>query len=141
MNVIKSEETNHHKTCSSSNGGGESMTDISDGDDNNNEEEQEFTIRLPYFTVSQFESGQIGEFDEIIDVRTPLEFAEDRIPGSVNWPVLSNQERAEVGSLYAKDKMAGRRLGAALISRNISQHIINHLTDKPGYLSQHFLLF
>ena len=28
--------------------------------------------------------------------------------------------------------MAGRRLGAALISRNISDHIINHLSDKPG---------
>ena len=36
------------------------------------------------------------------DVRTPLEWAEDRVSGSVNWPVLSNEERAEVGTLYAK---------------------------------------
>jgi len=28
--------------------------------------------------------------------------------------------------------MAGRRLGAALISKNISEHIINHLGNKPG---------
>lgn len=34
-----------------------------------------------------------------------------------------------------RDKMAGRRLGAALISKNISQHIIDHLTDKPGKIS------
>ena len=38
----------------------------------------------------------------IIDVRTPLEFQEDRVPGSTNWPVLSNEERVEVGTLYAK---------------------------------------
>ena len=66
------------------------------------------------------------------DVRTPLEWAEDRVSGSVNWPVLSNEERAEVGTLYARDKMAGRKLGAALISRNISQHILDHLGDKAG---------
>jgi len=101
-------------------------------DSNNNDMTQEITITIPYFTVTEFEAGQIEKFDEIIDVRTPLEFEEDRIPGAVNWPVLSNEERVTVGTLYAKDKMAGRRLGAALISRNISDHIINHLSDKPG---------
>ena len=40
--------------------------------------------------------------DARMDVRTPLEFEEDRITGSVNWPVLSNEERAEVGTLYAR---------------------------------------
>ena len=38
----------------------------------------------------------------LLDVRTPLEFQEDRVPGSTNWPVLSNEERVEVGTLYAK---------------------------------------
>ena len=81
-------------------------------------------------------------------MRTPLEWEEDRLPGSLNWPVLSNEERAQVGGLYAKytsqevsgdshvciarDKMKGRKLGAALISKNISQHIIDHLGDKAG---------
>lgn len=109
-----------------------SLEDGSDQEDELTNNNQEYTISLPYFTVAQFEGGEIGQFDEVIDVRTPLEWAEDRIPGSVNWPVLSNEERAQVGTLYAKDKMAGRRLGAALISKNISGHILEHLADKPG---------
>ena len=34
--------------------------------------------------------------------------------------------------LDERDKMAGRKLGAALISKNISQHILTFLGDKPG---------
>ena len=36
---------------------------------------------------------EIAIFDEIIDVRTPAEFAEDHIPGSINCPVLDNDQR------------------------------------------------
>jgi len=36
----------------------------------------------------------------IIDVRTPLEFAEDHLPGAVNVPFLTNEERVEIGTLY-----------------------------------------
>ena len=38
----------------------------------------------------------------IIDVRTPLEFAAGHIPGAINIPLFSNEERAEVGTLYKK---------------------------------------
>ena len=34
--------------------------------------------------------------DTIIDVRAPLEFAEDHIPGAINLPVLSDDERARL---------------------------------------------
>ena len=43
---------------------------------------------------------RLGDFDEIVDVRTPLEFAEDHIPGAINAPVLSNEERVIVGTMY-----------------------------------------
>ena len=36
----------------------------------------------------------------IIDVRTPLEFAEDHLPGAVNVPLLTDAERVEIGALY-----------------------------------------
>ena len=36
----------------------------------------------------------------LIDVRTPLEFDEDHIPGAHNIPLLTNEERVEVGTLY-----------------------------------------
>jgi len=71
-----------------------------------------------------------NDYHEIIDVRTPLEFQEDHVEGAINLPVLSNDERAEVGLLYSKDKMTGRKIGAAKITRNISDHILNHFKDK-----------
>ena len=36
----------------------------------------------------------------IVDVRTPLEFAEDHLPGAVNVPILTNEERVEIGTLH-----------------------------------------
>lgn len=36
----------------------------------------------------------------LIDVRTPLEFEEDHIPGAHNVPLLTNEERVEVGTIY-----------------------------------------
>src|SRR5687767_8810141 len=41
--------------------------------------------------------AQLDGFDEIIDVRSPSEFAEDHIPGAVNHPVLNNEERDRIG--------------------------------------------
>ncbi len=75
---------------------------------------------------------QAGEFDEIIDVRSPAEFAEDHVPGAVNCPVLSNEERARVGTLYKQDSpFVAKKLGAALVARNIAAHIETRFLDKP----------
>jgi tRNA 2-selenouridine synthase len=75
---------------------------------------------------------EISGFDEIIDVRTPAEFAIDHIPGSVNLPVLSNEERVIVGTMYQQDSsFAAKKLGAALVARNIANLIENHLINKP----------
>jgi len=76
--------------------------------------------------------SQLGEFDEVIDVRTPLEFAEDHIPGAINCPVLSNEERVTVGTLYTQvSPFEARKVGAALISRNIASHLETCFRDKP----------
>lgn len=72
-------------------------------------------------------------FDEIIDVRSPAEFAEDHVPGAVNLPVLSNTERAEVGTTYVQDSpFKARKMGAALVARNAARHLETHLADKLG---------
>ena len=76
--------------------------------------------------------AQLAEFDEIIDVRTPSEFAEDHVPGAVNRPVLSDEERARIGTLYKQvSAFTGRKLGAALVSRNIAEHLEVSFLDKP----------
>lgn len=36
----------------------------------------------------------------VVDVRTPLEYDEDHIPGAINVPLLTNEERVEIGTLY-----------------------------------------
>jgi len=70
--------------------------------------------------------------DEIIDVRAPIEFAEDHIPGAINLPVLNDAERVEVGTDHKQvGGFEARRSGAALITSNISRHLTNHFADKP----------
>ena len=43
---------------------------------------------------------QKDEAPKIIDVRTPAEFSQGHIIGAYNIPLLSNEERAEVGTLF-----------------------------------------
>ena len=71
-------------------------------------------------------------FDEVIDVRSPSEFAEDHVPGAVNLPVLSDDERVEVGILYRRDgAFTARRTGAGIVSRNIGRHFETHFAGRP----------
>ena len=48
-------------------------------------------------------------FSEIVDVRSPNEFRDDHIPGAINLPVLSNEERSLVGTLYKQDSFEGKK--------------------------------
>lgn len=71
-------------------------------------------------------------FDEIIDVRTPAEFEHDHIPGAVNFPVLSNEERIIVGTKYKQESaFDAKKLGAVLIARNIANHIDSDFKNRP----------
>jgi len=73
-------------------------------------------------TIGQL--SDLSAFDEIIDVRSPAEFAEDHIPGSVNCPVLDDQQRREIGTLYKQvSPFAARRIGAAYVAENIAGHL------------------
>jgi tRNA 2-selenouridine synthase len=68
--------------------------------------------------------AQLDAFDEIVDVRSPAEFALDHVPDAVNCPVLDDDERVRVGTLHAQaSPFDAKKLGAALVSRNIARHI------------------
>ncbi|KIC43167.1 tRNA 2-selenouridine synthase [Ruegeria sp. ANG-R] len=72
-------------------------------------------------------------FDTVIDVRSPAEFAEDHMPGAINLPVLDNDERARVGTIYVQESpFLARKLGAALVFRNAAGHIENSLSHHEG---------
>lgn len=75
---------------------------------------------------------ELASFDVIIDVRTPAEFALDHLPGAINCPVLSNEERVIVGTLYKQESpFAARQRGAQFISRNIAFHLEKEFEGKP----------
>jgi tRNA 2-selenouridine synthase len=71
--------------------------------------------------------------DSIIDVRAPSEFAQDHLPGAVNMPVLSDAERARVGTIYTRDSpFTARKIGAALVAQNTATHLQGPLAGKDG---------
>lgn len=72
-------------------------------------------------------------FDDIIDVRSPAEFAEDHVTGAISLPVLDNEERARVGTIYKQQSpFLGRKIGAALVFKNAARHIEGPLAQHEG---------
>ncbi|HCP81340.1 MAG TPA: tRNA 2-selenouridine(34) synthase MnmH [Octadecabacter sp.] len=72
-------------------------------------------------------------FDTVIDARSPAEFAEDHIPGAINLPSLSNDERARVGTIYTQENpFKARKIGAALVARNVASYLDGPLKDMDG---------
>ncbi len=72
-------------------------------------------------------------FDDIIDVRSPAEYADDHLPGAISLPVLSDEERARVGTIYKQvNPFTARKLGGALVARNAAAHLEGPLADRPG---------
>jgi tRNA 2-selenouridine synthase len=77
-------------------------------------------------------ADRLSDFDNVIDARTPGEFADDFLPGALNWPVLDDGERRLVGTLYKQvSALHARKVGAAMVARNVAQHIERHVVDKP----------
>lgn len=69
---------------------------------------------------------------EIIDVRSPLEFAEDHISQAINLPVLSDAQRADVGTIYKQVSAFDAQIkGASAVSRNIATMLDQHFHEKP----------
>ena len=80
---------------------------------------------------SSVDLAQLDDFDEVIDVRSPAEFALDHVPGAVNCPVLDNEERARVGTVYKQiSTFEARRIGAALVAKNVAQHLEAHFATR-----------
>jgi tRNA 2-selenouridine synthase len=74
---------------------------------------------------------RIDRFDAILDARSPSEYAEDHLPRADSTPVLDDEERARVGTLYKqKGSFEAKRIGAALVSRNIARLLDGPLSDR-----------
>lgn len=92
-------------------------------------------LKLKKIPSSQFCSRRIpitdslflrNQYDEIIDVRSELEYLDDHIPGALNFPVLTTHEWQMVGTLNRADKFESKKKGAFFVARNISNHLDSH---------------
>ncbi|HUQ28064.1 MAG TPA: tRNA 2-selenouridine(34) synthase MnmH [Usitatibacter sp.] len=76
--------------------------------------------------------SELQAFDAILDARSPSEFAEDHLPGAINVPVLDDDERALVGTIYKQSSaFEAKRVGAPIASRNIAHHVETLFAAKP----------
>ena len=56
----------------------------------------------------------------LIDVRSPLEFAQGAVPSAQNLPILNDNERVQVGTCYKSEgRSAALDLGTALVSGSV----------------------
>ena len=85
---------------------------------------------MPIKYITKWNTKKINQ---IIDVRSPSEYKEDHIPGSINLPVLNDKERKLIGTIYKKESpFKAKKLGASLISKNISVLIKKKFINNPG---------
>ena len=74
----------------------------------------------------------LRQADTIIDARSPAEYAIDHVPGAINCPVLSNEERHIVGTLYKqRGAFEARRVGGAMVAANLAAHLHGPWADRP----------
>ncbi len=76
--------------------------------------------------------ARLDDFDTIIDARSPSEYALDHLPNAINCPVLDDQQRITVGTMYKQvGAFEAKKVGAAMVSKNIGYHIETLWLDKP----------
>lgn len=72
-------------------------------------------------TIS-FENFLKEESAVLIDVRTPKEFLLEKIPNSVNIPVLLDEERVAIGTTYVqRSKESAKKMGVEFISKRLPE--------------------
>jgi tRNA 2-selenouridine synthase len=75
--------------------------------------------------------ARFDQFDTLIDARSEGEYAQDHLPGALNWPTLHDEERQAIGTMYKQvNAFEAKKRGAALAARNIAAHIEAHVLDK-----------
>ena len=65
-------------------------------------------LQVPSISAAEAMEGGF----QVVDVRSPAEFADGHMPGAVNFPLLGDAERATVGIAYKQEGAARARLVA-----------------------------
>lgn len=76
--------------------------------------------------------ARLDDFGSVIDARSEAEYAEDHLPGALNWPSLNNEERKLIGTIYTQvNPFEAKKRGAALVAANIGRHIERDVISEP----------
>lgn len=80
----------------------------------------------------------LSQSGPICDVRSPSEFKQGRIPGSISIPLFNDDERAQIGTVYKKiSKQEAVSLGLILAAPKLEQILVQYsslLQDKGKIL-------
>lgn len=75
---------------------------------------------------------RLDHYSAILDARSESEYADDHLPGARNWPSLTDEERAAIGTEYTQaSPFEARKRGAVLTSRNIAAHLEREALGLP----------
>jgi len=90
---------------------------------------------------------QVDKGSIVLDVRSPSEFLEGHISGAVSWPLFSNDERAQIGTLYKqRSREDAVDLGLELIGPRMKElaqygrHLFESQSSSDGSKVRHALL-
>ena len=76
--------------------------------------------------IEQISTEKLSDYPDfvVIDVRTPAEFDQGHIPGAFNIPLLTNEQRVIIGTLYKQEgRQAAILKGFDLIGNQWSNFI------------------
>lgn len=75
-------------------------------------------------TVKELLELQNSKKITLIDVRSPSEYKDSTIPGSLNIPVFNDEERAEIGTIYKQVSVdAAKERGLAIMSAKLPSFV------------------
>jgi tRNA 2-selenouridine synthase len=84
-------------------------------------------------TEMDFNTAQNLKQTLYIDVRSPGEYAQDHIPGALNLPLFSDEERERIGTVYRQlDQKQARYLGLEIITPKL----VSLLRQLEGLLTE-----
>lgn len=74
-------------------------------------------------TYEDIEKGRLEGSYLLIDVRSPGEYTSETIPGAVNIPIFTDEERAQIGTIYVQESIdKAKQLGVEAISKDFHKY-------------------
>lgn len=73
----------------------------------------------------------------LIDVRTPMEYNDETIPGAINIPIFNDEERELIGTVYVQESIEkAKQIGVNAVSKRLPSiyEKISHLDKEYKYL-------